>query len=165
MSTLRRLIGLITTLHMLQSTVVHAWSDHASLAWPLLRVMPEVQNAEPLRVETLNEFVVAERTAIAELLAQHEDWALQNLEHYAALKSPLHRVLPERPRVCVCPASIVYWWLRQLPIECNKISLSICVPCHYRPYSRTWQVCIRPGCERAPWCCCLWLSWVSMAVV
>jgi hypothetical protein len=89
MSTLRRLIGLITTLHMLQSTVVHAWSDHASLAWPLLRVMPEVQNAEPLRVETLNEFVVAERTAIAELLAQHEDWALQNLEHYAALPTEL----------------------------------------------------------------------------
>jgi hypothetical protein len=89
MSTLRRLVGLITTLHMLQSTVVHAWSDHASLAWPLLRVMPEVQNAEPLRVETLNEFVVAERTAIAELLAQHEDWALQNLEHYAALPTEL----------------------------------------------------------------------------
>lgn len=89
MSTLRRLIGLITTLLMLQSTVVHAWSDHASLAWPLLRVMPEVQNAEPLRVETLNEFVVAERTAIAELLAQHEDWALQNLEHYAALPTEL----------------------------------------------------------------------------
>ena len=89
MSTLRRLVGLITTLLMLQSTVVHAWSDHASLAWPLLRVMPEVQNAEPLRVETLSEFVVAERTAIAELLAQHEDWALQNLEHYAALPTEL----------------------------------------------------------------------------
>lgn len=89
MSTLRRLVGLITMLLMLQSTVVHAWSDHASLAWPLLRVMPEVQNAEPLRVETLNEFVVAERTAIAELLAQHEDWALQNLEHYAALPTEL----------------------------------------------------------------------------
>ena len=89
MSTLRRLVGLITTLLMLQSTIVHAWSDHASLAWPLLRVMPEVQNAEPLRVETLNEFVVAERTAIAELLAQHEDWALQNLEHYAALPTEL----------------------------------------------------------------------------
>ena len=89
MSTLRRLVGFITTLLMLQSTGVHAWSDHASLAWPLLRVMPEVQNAEPLRVETLNEFVVAERTAIAELLAQHEDWALQNLEHYAALPTEL----------------------------------------------------------------------------
>lgn len=89
MLTLRRLVGLITTLLMLQSTVVHAWSDHASLAWPLLRVMPEVQNAEPLRVVTLNEFVVAERTAIAELLAQHEDWALQNLEHYAALPTEL----------------------------------------------------------------------------
>ena len=89
MSTLRRLVGLITTLLMLQSTVVHAWSDHASLAWPLLRVMSEVQNAEPLRVETLSEFVVAERTAIAELLAQHEDWALQNLEHYAALPTEL----------------------------------------------------------------------------
>ena len=89
MSTLRRLVGLITTLLILQSTVVHAWSDHASLAWPLLRVMPEVQNAEPLRVETLSEFVVAERTAIAELLAQHEDWALQNLEHYAALPTEL----------------------------------------------------------------------------
>lgn len=59
------------------------------LAWPLLRVMPEVQKAEPLRVETLSEFVVAERSAIAELLLDHEEWARQNLEHYAALPAEL----------------------------------------------------------------------------
>jgi hypothetical protein len=74
---------------MLQSAMLHAWSDHASLVWPLLRVMPEVQKAEPLRVETLSEFVVAERSAIAELLLDHEEWARQNLEHYAALPAEL----------------------------------------------------------------------------
>ena len=89
MTKVRGLVCLIAPLLMLQSAMLHAWSDHASLAWPLLRVMPEVQKAEPLRVETLSEFVVAERSAIAELLLDHEEWARQNLEHYAALPPEL----------------------------------------------------------------------------
>ncbi|MGB0189287.1 MAG: hypothetical protein ACPF9H_11765 [Aequoribacter sp.] len=89
MTKVRGLVCLIAPLLMLQSAMLHAWSDHASLAWPLLRVMPEVQKAEPLRVETLSEFVVAERSAIAELLLDHEEWARQNLEHYAALPAEL----------------------------------------------------------------------------
>ena len=89
MTKVRGLVCLIAPLLMLQSAILHAWSDHASLAWPLLRVMPEVQKAEPLRVETLSEFVVAERSAIAELLLDHEEWARQNLEHYAALPAEL----------------------------------------------------------------------------
>lgn len=89
MTKVRGLVCLIAPLLMLQSAMLHAWSDHASLVWPLLRVMPEVQKAEPLRVETLSEFVVAERSAIAELLLDHEEWARQNLEHYAALPAEL----------------------------------------------------------------------------
>lgn len=89
MTKIRSLFGLIASTLLLPSTMVHAWSDHASLAWPLLRVMPEVQQAEPLRVETLSEFVVAERAAIAELLADHERWAIDNLEHYAVLPEEL----------------------------------------------------------------------------
>jgi hypothetical protein len=89
MTNVRGLVCLMASMLLLQSAIVHAWSDHASLAWPLLRVMPEVQKAEPLSVETLSEFVVAERSAIADILSDHELWAVQNLEHYAVLPDEL----------------------------------------------------------------------------
>ncbi len=89
MTKVRGLVCVIAPLLALQSAMLHAWSDHASLAWPLMRVMPEVQTAEPLRVETLSEFVAAERTSIADLLNDHEQWARDNLEHYAALPAEL----------------------------------------------------------------------------
>ena len=89
MTILRPLACLITPVFMLQSALAFAWSDHASLAWPLVRVMPEVQSAKPLRVETLGEFLAAERSSIAELLAKHEQWAGQNLDHYAVLPAEL----------------------------------------------------------------------------
>ena len=79
----------VVALLMMYSGFVQAWSDHASLAWPLMRTMPEVRDAESVTVETLSEFLTAEREGVATVLRDHEFWAEQTLEHYALLPPEL----------------------------------------------------------------------------
>jgi hypothetical protein len=64
------------------SSTVFAWSDHASLVWPLVRSMPELL-LPTLEVESLDEFLAAEATGLESALSEHEAWARENLPHYA----------------------------------------------------------------------------------
>ena len=66
-----------------------SWSDHATLAWPLLRVMPELVEAEPVAVESLERFLEAESDAIAQLLEAQENWARSTMPAYAPLPDAL----------------------------------------------------------------------------
>lgn len=52
-------------------TVTFAWSDHATLLWPLVRTLPALQQPT-LRVEALETFVSAQAPGLETLLAQHE---------------------------------------------------------------------------------------------
>ncbi|PLW83422.1 hypothetical protein CWI75_07425 [Kineobactrum sediminis] len=74
---------------MLTSSLSMAWSDHATLAWPLLRAMPEVAAAPPLEVETLQTFLTAQAQPVAQLLGEHEQWARTSMPHYAPLPDEL----------------------------------------------------------------------------
>lgn len=60
---------------------VLAWSDHAGLLWPVLRVFPQLTDAT-VRTESLEEFLRQEAEGLAALLASEEGWAVANLEHY-----------------------------------------------------------------------------------
>ena len=60
-----------------------AWSDHASLLWPLVRAMPEL-TAPSLRAESLQAFVDSEAVGLQALLAEHEAYARDSLPDYAA---------------------------------------------------------------------------------
>lgn len=60
-----------------------AWSDHASLLWPMVRAIPEL--TEPsLRAETLRAFVDSEAEGLQALLAEHEAYARASLPDYPA---------------------------------------------------------------------------------
>ncbi|WP_439105775.1 hypothetical protein [Congregibacter sp.] len=64
------------------SSSVWAWSDHASLLWPLVRTQPEL--LEPtLHAETLEDFVNAEASGLALVLSRHEALARETMAHYA----------------------------------------------------------------------------------
>lgn len=63
-------------------TPVFAWSDHASLLWPLVRGNGAL-NQPTLRAEPLSQFLEAEADAIARVLTQHEQMARDNFPHYA----------------------------------------------------------------------------------
>lgn len=80
MSCLFRLLALSALLS--SSAAVHAWSDHASLLWPLVRTMPALQQTT-VPVETLDEFVAAEKGALEALLAAQEVSARDRTPYYA----------------------------------------------------------------------------------
>lgn len=63
---------------------VHAWSDHPLGAYPALEQLPEVRDARPVKVETLESFLEAEAQGIETLLAEEEGWMRQNLPGYPA---------------------------------------------------------------------------------
>ncbi|WOJ95092.1 hypothetical protein R0135_07945 [Congregibacter variabilis] len=64
------------------SSSVWAWSDHASLLWPLVRTQPDL--LEPsLQVESLEEFVRSEATGLAAMLSRHEAMSRESFAYYA----------------------------------------------------------------------------------
>lgn len=52
----RHIGWLVNGCAMLFAPLAIAWSDHATLAWPLLRIMPETTVQESVLVETLPNF-------------------------------------------------------------------------------------------------------------
>ena len=60
---------------------VWAWSDHASLVWPLLRSQPELIH-QTVAAEPLAAFLASEQAGIAETLEAVESWSVATMEHY-----------------------------------------------------------------------------------
>lgn len=66
----------------LVSSSVWAWSDHASLLWPLVRTQADL--TEPsLDVESLDDFLAVEAGGIAQVLQKHEAMSREQIPHYA----------------------------------------------------------------------------------
>ena len=59
---------------LMASTVAYAWSDHASLLWPLVRDWPELTE-DSVTAETLDHFLSAEAEVITTVLDDYEQWA------------------------------------------------------------------------------------------
>jgi hypothetical protein len=57
-----------------------AWSDHASLVWPLLRSQPELIH-QTVATEPLDAFLIAEQEGIARTLAAVESWSVAAMEY------------------------------------------------------------------------------------
>ena len=66
-----------------------AWGDHRLPSYRAFERMPEVAQAAPVKVESLQEFLRAEEPAIEKLLLQQEAWAAANLTYYPALPAAL----------------------------------------------------------------------------
>jgi hypothetical protein len=66
----------------LQCGAVLAWSDHASLLWPLVRTMPDLLQPT-VTVESLDAFLQAEAQGLEQLLADEEVHARQTIIPYA----------------------------------------------------------------------------------
>lgn len=58
-----------------------AWSDHASLLWPVISTLPDMTNTD-VRAEPLENFVRAQAPAIGQVLEAHERWTReQDMAH------------------------------------------------------------------------------------
>jgi len=61
---------------------VWAWSDHASLLWPVVNSLPSM-SAASVRAESLEDFVTAQAPAIQRALQAHERWTSEQGMVYA----------------------------------------------------------------------------------
>lgn len=73
---------------LLVSGQSQAWSDHASLVWPLLSTDAELK-APVLTPKPLGDFVEQQSQAIAEVLEAHEQWTAARGMDYALTPQPL----------------------------------------------------------------------------
>jgi len=66
-----------------------AWNEHPLITYPVAAAMPEVRDAAPVAVESLDAFIRAEEKKLERLLAEEEAWARKNLQWYAPLPDAL----------------------------------------------------------------------------
>ncbi|MGC8737701.1 MAG: hypothetical protein ACP5UA_03520 [Candidatus Hydrogenedens sp.] len=66
------------------STSVYPWQHHPLFTKLVAETLPEVNNANSVPAETLEEFLTAEGQNIAQVLANVETWAKKNITMYAS---------------------------------------------------------------------------------
>jgi hypothetical protein len=107
---------------LLASAAAGAWSDHASLSWPLLRTMPALLETT-VEAESLGAFVAAEASGLERLLAGHEALSRQTLPWYAPRPDALaFSADAANPRLAFLRAirvnpTLPYTLYRQLTVE------------------------------------------------
>lgn len=65
------------------SQSVLGWSNHTLVSHTLLSSIPEVNNAKPVKVETIESFLTANEKKLESFLAKQETYMRANLWHYA----------------------------------------------------------------------------------
>jgi len=79
---LKQVLLVSTLASSMLSGQVFAWAEHSLITYPVLKNMPEVMNAAPVKAEVLSDFLDAEGEGIVELLAQDELWLRENMPYY-----------------------------------------------------------------------------------
>lgn len=60
-----------------------AWTQHALGTWQALQVLPDARQEPPVRVESLEQFLRTQGTALELILREEEQWARANVRNYA----------------------------------------------------------------------------------
>lgn len=66
------------------ASAAQAWTNHAWGTWLSLNAMPDVRNEAPVRVESLERFLVEQGAALEVILQQEEQWARSKVRNYPA---------------------------------------------------------------------------------
>jgi len=80
---------LLAACTLLASNQVMAWANHTLISQGLLASMPEVAEAPPAVVESLESFLMATEAQLEPFLTQQENWMRENLRHYEPLPDAL----------------------------------------------------------------------------
>ncbi len=83
-----KLIVVVLSMLFFQSAT-YAWSLHTLIADPVFSGMSEVTNQDSVTVTSLEDFLKAVETELAEVLSQEEQWARDNLVWYMPLPTEL----------------------------------------------------------------------------
>jgi len=68
---------------------LQAWTEHPLVTYPVMTTLTEVHDAQPIKVESIDSFLIQEGKKLEQLLAQEEEWARKNLKSYAPLPDSL----------------------------------------------------------------------------
>ena len=68
---------------------IWAWTEHPLVIHETLAALPEVRDGQPVKVESLDTFLVSEEKGLAALLESEEAWARKNLDSYRPLPEGL----------------------------------------------------------------------------
>ena len=74
---------------LIPASSLMAWNEHPLISYPVIVAMPEVRDAKPVPVESLDAFVRAEGTRLERFLSEEEAWAKKNLQWYSPLPESL----------------------------------------------------------------------------
>ncbi len=80
---------LLAACTLLASNHLMAWANHTLISQGMLESIPQVVDAQPVKVESLESFLMANEDKLVSFLAQQEDWMQKNLQHYEALPEDL----------------------------------------------------------------------------
>ena len=118
----------------LESRLALAWEDHALITYQAFSVVESVQQAEGIRVESLESFLKKEKQGLAELLREEETWAQNHVKSYPARPSEIEfssRCKDEHLKDCflralrVNPHLKLKLFIQLIPGETLKGALSI----------------------------------------
>ena len=73
----------LSTTLLCASSSLWAWSNHTLISHQLAQSLPEVANAKPVNVESLEDFLMATEKEMAIMLTEDELWMRNNLWFYA----------------------------------------------------------------------------------
>ncbi|MBN1663056.1 MAG: hypothetical protein JW943_05595 [Deltaproteobacteria bacterium] len=119
------LVSLVT----LPGTELQAWTEHTLISYPALSSMPQLKNAQPVKVESLEAFLVAEGEKLELLLLEQESWSKQNLSWHAPLPPSLIFKASPDPKearlrfinaIRISPKTILPLYLQLLPGQETK---------------------------------------------
>jgi hypothetical protein len=75
--------------NVLTAPNLHAWGDHPLVSLPVLLTIPEVRNADLVRVESMEDFIQADQKHLEKVLLNEEAWTKQHLPSYPLLPKSL----------------------------------------------------------------------------
>lgn len=74
---------------LVPSAGLMAWTGHPLVSYPVLSTIPKVRDAQPVAVESIEAFLMAEGQKLEGMLAEEEMWARKHLQWYAPLPDAL----------------------------------------------------------------------------
>ncbi len=77
-------ISLLFLLLISLSRFASAWSDHPMMVYPVYWSMPQLTQASKVEVKSFYRFLMEEEEGLAAMLRAQEEWARENIPHYAS---------------------------------------------------------------------------------
>ncbi|WCL49288.1 phospholipase [Leptospira sp. GIMC2001] len=138
---------------------LYAWGEHPLGSYPALQALKELKDSKPVKVESLEDFLIKEESKLAELLELQEKWLQANVSPYKHRPDELkfiangdRKTIKERffNSIRVNPNFKTLSYVQQLPNKnqsnCNRLNINKVTVFHDNSFWNNVKICeIKPG--------------------